>query len=106
MDSNDIMSSIMEVFSNPEAKDKLQGMAEMLAPTESSGNKPADPFADEMIMTVGKMVQSFNKHDDRIGLLTSIKPYMKSGRSKNIDMAIRLIQLMNFATDFNMKDVK
>ena len=51
-------------------------------------------------------MQSFNRHDNRIDLLYSIRPYLREKRAGNVDMAIRIIRLMNIARDFNLKDVK
>jgi len=39
-----------------------------------------------------------NTNDSRIGLLNSIRPFMRNGRERSIDTAIKFIQIMNFAS--------
>lgn len=108
MDNNDLMSTITDIFSNPEAQSKLQGIAGMLNNNnnEKNNSSETDMFGEEMLAYVGRFMQSFNKHDNRIDLLNSIKPYLREARASNIDMAIRIIRLMNIAKDFSLKDVK
>lgn len=107
MDNNDLMSSISEIFKNPEAQSKIQGITQMFS---SSGNEPQkrkdDLFGEEMFSYMGKMMESFNRHDNRIDLLNSIRPYLREKRADNIDMAIRVIRLMNLAKNFTLKDVE
>ena len=44
-------------------------------------------------------MERLNRKDDyRIGLLNSIKPFMKNGREKSIDTAINFIRIINLAT--------
>ena len=105
MDSNDLMSSIAGILDNPEASSKLQGMAKMLSSKGGESTGSGDPFGDEIFSYVSQLMSSFNKRDNRIDLLNSIRPYLRESRAGNIDMAIRIIRLMNLARDFNFKDV-
>ena len=105
MDNNDLMSSIADILGNPEAKSKIQGVARMFTPNETENSSSNDLFGEEMFSYMSKMMQSFNKRDNRIDLLNSIRPYLRKTRADNIDMAIRIIRLMNLAKDFNIRDV-
>jgi len=104
MDSNDLLSSITDMFSNPESRDKIQGVAELLGSNKST-NTNQDIFGEEMMSLMGRVMQGFNRQDNRIDLLNSIRPYLKEKRAGNIDLAIRLIRLINIAGDFKLKDV-
>lgn len=107
MDNNDLMSSISEILENPEAQSKLQGISQMFSSSGSGSLKRKDDaFGEEMFAYMGKMMESFNKSDNRIDLLNSIRPYLREKRAGNIDMAIRIIRLMNLAKNFNQKDVE
>ena len=78
----------------------------MLSSSEQPSSRKEDNFSEEMFSYVSKMMQSFNKRDNRIDLLYSIRPYLRESRAGNVDMAIRIIRFMNIAKDFNLKDVK
>lgn len=105
MDTNDIMSSLNSLLGSSDAQNKLEGFAQMLSSKEQPSARKEDNFSEEMFSYVSKMMQSFNRHDNRIDLLYSIRPYLREKRVGNVDMAIRIIRLMNIARDFNLKDV-
>ena len=103
MDSNELLNSVAGLLSENGNKDKLKELTGMLSGGE--GSRPMeDPFGAQMMTTVGKFMESFNRHDDRIDLLNAIRPYIKSKRAGNLDMAIRLIRFLNIAGDLNLKD--
>lgn len=106
MDTNDIMSSLSSLLDSSDAKNKLEGITQMFSSDRQQSERREDNFSEEMFSYVTKMMQSFNKHDNRIDLLYSIRPYLREKRAGNVDMAIRIIRLMNIARDFNLKDVK
>ncbi len=106
MDSNDIMSSLNSLLGGSDAQNKLEGIANMFSSGNSNKERKEDNFSEEMFSYMSKMMQSFNRHDNRIDLLYSIRPYLREKRAGNVDMAIRIIRLMNIARDFNLKDVK
>lgn len=105
MDANDIMSSLSSLLGSSDAQNKLEGIANMFSSSDSKRERKEDNFSEEMFSYVSKMMQSFNRHDNRIDLLYSIRPYLREKRVGNVDMAIRIIRLMNIARDFNLKDV-
>ena len=111
MDNNELFNTLMGALSNPDYKDKISGIFDSFsnekeetkplpAPTYNSSSQ--EFLNPDMIIKIKGMLDNFNRTDDtRIGLLSSIKPYMKSERAKNVDMAIKFIQLINFASGFN-----
>jgi len=127
MNNNDLMNMLMGALSNPDTKDKISGLMSSLSDNskESGESKQADieptppqtsteklpapkssfDFMNaDTISTLKSMLDNFNRTDDRrIVLLNSIKPYMKSGRERNIDMAVKFIQFINFASGFKNK---
>lgn len=122
MSNNDLMNMLMGALSSPDTRDKLSGLMSSLSGNseETEKNEPPPPPAEavnlpapkssfdfmnpDTISTIKNMLDNFNRTDDRrIVLLNSIKPYMKSGRERNIDMAVRFIQFINFASGFKNK---
>ena len=106
MDTNDLMSSLSSVFSDPKSMEGISEVAKMLTPKNEEKTKPQDTFSEDMAVFMGRIINSFNRRDNRIDLLNSIRPYLRESRAGNLDMAIRVIKLLNVAKDFNIKDVK
>ena len=103
MDSNELLNSVAGLLSENGNKDKIKDITGMLSGIgESQGAQ--DPFGAQIMTTVGKFMESFNRHDDRIDLLNAIRPYIKSQRAGNLDTAIRIIRFLNIAGDFNRMD--
>ena len=106
---NDMMSKLMDIIGSPDAKEKLlntisamqqdSGADSGYAPKETSN--PFDMLSADSInlfYKIQNILEKLNSKDDsRIGLLNSMKPFMRDSRSKNIDNAIRFIQILNFA---------
>lgn len=110
--NNDVMSTLMGALKDPDTKEKIMETISMLSNNTSKSKESEEPSGTssqndmgidtEMVFKIKNLVDNFNRTDDpRIGLLNSIRPYMKNKRSSNIDMAIRFIQIMNFARGMN-----
>ena len=106
---SDLMNMLMGSLSDPETKDKLMGIVSQMGKSDEkseSDESPRLPLENDfmnplMIAKIKGLLDNFNRMDDnRIVLLNSIRPYMKSGRGKGIDTAIKFIQLMNFTSGF------
>ena len=112
---NDLMSTLMGAIDNPETKDKLMNIfSELKSPEpkeEYAPTPPPVPFGSfpgndlfskntfDIMMKIQNAMERLNRRDDsRIGLLNSLKPFMKNGRDKNIDAVIKCIQIINFAS--------
>ncbi len=112
---NDLMSTLMGAINNPETKDQLLGILSDLknespeeepqyspppVPSRSfSGNDLFSKNTFDIMMKMQNAMERLNRQDDnRIGLLNSLKPFMKNGREKNIDAVIKCIQIINFAS--------
>ena len=103
------MNMLMGSLSDPDTKDKLMGIVSQMGKSEEKSKNEESPrlptendFMNPlMIAKIKGLLDNFNRMDDnRIVLLNSIRPYMKSGRGKGIDTAIKFIQLMNFTSGF------
>lgn len=108
---NDMMSEIMNILETPGTKEKILGMlsSEGYGKDETASVPPPKPAAPafpdqftrgsmEAMLQLRHMMERLNRQDDhRIGLLNSIKPFMRNGSEKNIDAAIKFIQILNFA---------
>lgn len=100
---NDVMNILSGILSDPETKENLINSL-----TGISGGRntqlPATPpsFSPEnmaFILKIQNMLEKLNNtNDSRIGLLNSIRPFMRNGKQRNIDTAIKFIQIMNFAS--------
>ena len=108
---NDIMASLMGVLNDPETKAKLMNMISPPAqesfiqkesyppPAPSYERPPAADTGMDIVFKMKNIADRLNRNDDyRIGLLNSIKPFMKNGREKSIDTAINFIRIINLAT--------
>lgn len=107
-----MMSKLMEMISDPSAKEKISDTVSKLTNPSalndgaSSGKNTSSSPLDflsgdnaQLMYKMQNMLERLNRKDDsRIGLLNSMKPFMRESRSKSIDTAIRFIQLLNFAT--------
>ena len=97
--NNDIMSAISGILSDSEAKEKILNSLSQAQPRNN--NLPATVTPDNMaiIMKIKETLDRLNNtNDSRIGLLNSIRPFMRNGRERSIDTAIKFIQIMNFAS--------
>ena len=103
MDSNELLSSVAGLLSENGNKDKIKELSGMLSGV-GEPQSSQDPFGTQMMTMVGKFMESFNKHDNRIDLLNAMRPYIKSQRAGNLDMAIRIIRLLNIAGDLKHTD--
>ena len=81
MDSNELLSSVAGLLSENGSKDKIKELSGMLS--GGGGSQEAqDPFGAQMMTTVGKFMESFNKHDNRIDLLNApLHKKPKGGKS-------------------------
>lgn len=107
------MNMLMGSLSDPETKDKLMGIVSQMGKSDEKSESEESPRLSTendfmnplMIAKIKGLLDNFNRMDDnRIVLLNSIRPYMKSGRGKGIDTAIKFIQLMNFTSGFKKEN--
>ncbi len=108
MDS-DMINRLMDIINDTAAKEKVADIFSSSGPedrdTQSAPPAPAGIFSPDnmqLMLKMQNMLERLNSRDDsRIALLDSMKPFMRTGRSKSIDAAIRFIQIMNFTNGNN-----
>ena len=80
-----------------DAEDKIKNVMSSLSSSSGEGNISDFNNADSInqIMQIKDIMQSLtmNRNDPRANLLMSLKPYMRSGRQRSIDSAVRLLGL-------------
>ena len=120
MNNGDLMNMLMGAINSPGGSEKLKDIMSFLGNAGENSSKNEDireetqviPASDtqksreaDTVLMIKNMLDNFNRTDDsRIVLLNSIKPYMKPGRERNIDTAVKFIQLLNFAKGFNKQN--
>lgn len=92
-DAMDTLKSIL----GDDAEDKIKNVMGSLS---SSNDLPDSSFnADSLnqVMQLKSIVDSMtnNRNDPRTNLLMSLKPYMRTGRQRSIDSAVKILGLTN-----------
>ena len=98
MNSDNIMSKINDILSDPKAKESIQ---EMMGVSKSQKNT-IDAFSPENIQRISQLMT--DNSDPKINLLYALKPYMSAGRERQIDNAIKMLRmtkLTGFFKDYN-----
>lgn len=116
--ANDLNSAVnaLKGILGDDAEDKIQSVMQSLSVssdgsgTESSDNSvsvsaehnsPVDANTLEYIMKMKNIVDEMSHgSDDRSNLLLSLRPYMREGRRKSIDNALRLMTLTKLSGVF------
>lgn len=104
MDGN-FSEMLKEVLADPEAMEKLMGAAETLMGEKSS---PKESGTSGEAATVGAQEQEGARSlpalkgkrdtsDERIALLTALRPYLSPERRKSADNLIRMMKMMKMA---------
>jgi len=96
------MADAMDTLKNllgDDAEDKIKNVMNSLSsPDDNESSLPAmNMDGIDQIMQIKSIMDSMttNRNDPRTNLLMSLKPYMRSGRQRSIDSAIRLLGLTN-----------
>lgn len=90
------ISKILENFSGATTKNNTS------AP--NSNNNSGFNFDINTIMNIQKVLSGVNQADPRKDLLTSLKPFLRETRQKNIDTYITLLGVMKAFNIFTNKD--
>ncbi len=80
-----------------DAEDKIKNVMSSLSSSQTSLPTEMNNDGLEQIMQVKNIFDSIsqNRNDPRTNLLLSLKPYMRGGRQKSIDSAVKLLGLTN-----------
>ena len=80
-----------------DAEDKIKNVMSSLSSSQTSLPTEMNNDGLEQIMQVKNIFDSIsqNRNDPRTNLLLSLKPYMRGGRQKSIDSAVKPLGLTN-----------
>ncbi len=96
--SEDIFEKLKQVMSNPGAMDTVSSL---LNQNSGQDNTPNGKNDDNFESTIKNAVSSLNySGDNRINLLSALKPYMRQSRADNIDKAIKMLKLTKLSSIF------
>ncbi len=95
----DAMDTLKNILGD-DAEDKIKSVMSSISSTGNEGNGGYGSAESlNQIMQMKDLMQNLtmNRNDPRTNLLLSLKPYMRSGRQRSIDSAVRLIGLTSVA---------
>ena len=96
--SDDLVEKLKQIMSNPGAMDMVSSLLNSNSQSESKSETGLD---DNFETTVKNAVSSLNyAGDNRINLLSALKPYMRQSRADNIDKAIKMLKLTKLSSIF------
>ena len=98
MNSDNIMSKINDILSDPKSRESIQEMIGGVPSQKST----IDAFCPENIQRISQLMT--DNSDPKINLLYALKPYMSSQRGQQIDNAIKMLRmtkLTGFFKDYN-----
>lgn len=93
-DAMDTLKSIL----GDDAEDKIKNVLGSMSSSDNNMQLPAvNTEGLDQLMQLKGVLDSIttNRNDPRTNLLMSLKPYMRNGRQRSIDSAIKLIGLTN-----------
>ena len=90
----DAMDTLKNILGD-DAEDKIKNVMSSLSSSSGEGNNFNSADSLNQLMQMKDIMQSLtmNRNDPRANLLMSLKPYMRSGRQRSIDSAVRLLGL-------------
>ena len=96
--ADDLVEKLKQVMSNPGAMDMVSSLLNSNPNQEKRSEAQID---DNFETTVKNAVSSLNyTGDNRINLLSALKPYMRQSRADNIDKAIKMLKLTKLSSVF------
>lgn len=102
----DTMDALKNILGD-DAEDKVKSIMNSLSSSSSSDLPAVSGFNTDslnQVMQLKDIMDSMmnNRDDPRSNLLLSLKPYMRTGRQKSIDSAVKLLGLANMTKMLRM----
>ncbi len=101
--ADDISNKLKSLLENPEMMSLIGNLAsEMnLGDNPASSADSAELPVEDTANTIKTALQSISTSgDNRITLLSALKPYMRESRSKHIDTAIKVLKMSKISSVF------
>ena len=105
----DLTEQLSSLLSDPEGMSRLRAMAEGLLGGDGAPKKndeppsPASQSSDSSLgidpAAIAKLAGALaiNREDDRINLLKALRPHLSPEKQKRVDMAVKMIKLLEIA---------
>lgn len=92
----DAMDTLKNILGD-DAEDKIRNVMGSLSASSDPSDTGFNADGLNQVMQLKNIVDSMtnNRNDPRTNLLMSLKPYMRSGRQRSIDSAVKLLGLTN-----------
>lgn len=95
----------METLKNilgDDAEDKIKNVMSSFSSSDGGGGGSVDTDSINQLMQMKSIIENVtnNKNDPRRNLLMSLRPYMRDGRKRSIDSAVKLLGLTNITKLF------
>lgn len=92
----DAMDTLKSILGDG-AEDKIKNVMSSLSSSDEASSPAIDTDSMEQIVQLKNIMDSVtkNRNDPRSNLLMSLKPYMRDGRKRSIDSAVRFLGLAN-----------
>lgn len=97
--ADDLSEKLKSMLENPEILNMIGNLANSMgASPDADKNENAEYDATSSIKTALNSINAGS--DNRITLLTALKPYMSVGRTKHIDTAIKILKISKISSIF------
>ena len=104
----DFEEKLETILNNPQAMSQIMALAQSLGGTSSSNEPPVEssPVTEtaplqldpRMLSDIASLLSQYNSNDDqRVALLTALKPFVKTQRYAKLEQAIRITKLSRMA---------
>lgn len=94
----DAMDTLKNILGDG-AEDKIKNVMSSLSQSDGGTQPALNADNLDQFMQIKQIMENMttNRNDPRSNLLLSLKPYMRGGRQKSIDSAVRLLGLTNIS---------
>lgn len=97
----DAMDTLKNILGD-DAEDKIKNVLGSFSSSEETQLPSVNTDSLDQLMQLKSVLDGItnNRNDPRANLLMSLKPYMRSGRQRSIDSAVKLLGLSNLTKLF------
>lgn len=97
----DAMDTLKNILGD-DAEDKIKNVLGSLSSSEDAQMPSVNTDSLDQLMQLKSVIDGItsNRNDPRANLLMSLRPYMRNGRQKSIDSAVKILGLTNLTKLF------
>ena len=98
--ADDLSDKLKGMLENPDILNLIGNLASGAGLGDNAENS-AEITQNDAASSIKAALNSINTHgDNRITLLNALKPYMREGRAKHIDTAIKILKISKISSVF------